>query len=101
MISVIDVSKVFGDAPAVRAATFAVPEGQFCTLLGPSGCGKTTLLRMIAGFEMPDSGDILISGRSCIADPPYKRDLAMVFQGYALFPHRTVLANVVFGLAHA
>jgi ABC-type Fe3+/spermidine/putrescine transport system ATPase subunit len=92
------VSKRFDAVDAVRDASFAVAEGEFCTLLGPSGCGKTTLLRMIAGFEPPDSGDVRIAGRSCLDLPPHRRDIAMVFQGYALFPHRTVLANVMFGL---
>ena len=98
MVEIAGVSKSFDGTPAVQGVSFSVMEGQFCTLLGPSGCGKTTLLRMIAGFEAPDTGDIRIAGISCVNAPPYRRDLAMVFQGYALFPHRTVLANVTFGL---
>ncbi|HMK67505.1 MAG TPA: ABC transporter ATP-binding protein [Stellaceae bacterium] len=92
------VTKRFGRTAAVDDVSFSVNRGEFCTLLGPSGCGKTTLLRLIAGFEFPDAGDVLIDGRSCLALPPYRRNLAMVFQGYALFPHRTVLQNVMFGL---
>jgi len=98
MVNISGVSKSFGNTPAVRDVSFSVEESQFCTLLGPSGCGKTTLLRMIAGLESPDAGDIHIAGASCVGIPAYRRDLAMVFQGYALFPHRTVLANVMFGL---
>jgi ABC-type Fe3+/spermidine/putrescine transport system ATPase subunit len=92
------VTKRFGRIVAVDDVSFAVERGEFCTLLGPSGCGKTTLLRMIAGFEFPDTGDVLVDGRSCLTLPPHRRNLAMVFQGYALFPHRTVLQNVLFGL---
>ncbi|MBI1774119.1 MAG: ABC transporter ATP-binding protein [Proteobacteria bacterium] len=98
MVDCVGVSKQFDEIIALQDASFAVGEGEFCTLLGPSGCGKTTMLRMIAGFEMPDSGDIHIAGKSCLDEPAHRRGLAMVFQGYALFPHRTVLANVMFGL---
>ncbi len=92
------VTKRFGRTLAVDDVSFAVERGEFCTLLGPSGCGKTTLLRTIAGFEFPDAGDVRIAGRSCLDQPVHRRNLAMVFQGYALFPHRTVLQNVMFGL---
>ena len=92
------VTKRFGRTVAVDDVSFAVERGEFCTLLGPSGCGKTTLLRTIAGFEFPDAGDVRIAGRSCLDQPAHRRNLAMVFQGYALFPHRTVLQNVMFGL---
>jgi ABC-type Fe3+/spermidine/putrescine transport system ATPase subunit len=98
MVSCVGVSKRFGDVVALDDASFDIGESEFCTLLGPSGCGKTTMLRMVAGFEMPDAGDIRIAGRSCLDQPAHRRGLAMVFQGYALFPHRTVLANVAFGL---
>jgi ABC-type Fe3+/spermidine/putrescine transport system ATPase subunit len=98
MVECAAVSKRFDQVQAVAEVSFAVAEGEFCTLLGPSGCGKTTMLRMIAGLEMPDSGDIRIAGQSCVDQPAHRRDIAMVFQGYALFPHRTVLANVMFGL---
>jgi ABC-type Fe3+/spermidine/putrescine transport system ATPase subunit len=98
IVELIGVSKRFGNMPAVDDVSFSVGRGEFCTLLGPSGCGKTTLLRTIAGFEFPDAGDVRIAGRSCLDLPAHRRNLAMVFQGYALFPHRTVLQNVMFGL---
>ncbi|HWX24865.1 MAG TPA: ABC transporter ATP-binding protein [Vicinamibacteria bacterium] len=78
--------------------SLGVNPGEFLTLLGPSGCGKTTLLRLIAGFEEPDRGEILISGRDVSLLPPYKRPVNTVFQQYALFPHRNVAGNVAFGL---
>jgi spermidine/putrescine transport system ATP-binding protein len=90
--------KAFGDVAAVRDVSLEVRGGEFLTLLGPSGCGKTTLLRMIAGFESPDAGRILISGRDVTALPAYERPVNTVFQQYALFPHRTVAGNVAFGL---
>jgi ABC-type Fe3+/spermidine/putrescine transport system ATPase subunit len=98
IIELAGVSKRFGNTLAVDDVSFTVDRGEFCTLLGPSGCGKTTLLRTIAGFEFPDEGDVRIAGRSCLDMPAHRRNLAMVFQGYALFPHRTVLQNVMFGL---
>ena len=98
IIELAGVSKRFGNTLAVDDVSFSVNRGEFCTLLGPSGCGKTTLLRTIAGFEFPDEGDVRIAGQSCLDLPAYRRNLAMVFQGYALFPHRTVLQNVMFGL---
>src|SRR5260370_19021231 len=73
-------------------------QGQFFSLLGPSGCGKTTTLRMIAGFDMPSMGAIRVDGADITHVPAHKRDMAMVFQNYALFPHRTVAENVAFGL---
>jgi len=90
--------KAFGDVAAVRDVSLEVRGGEFLTLLGPSGCGKTTLLRMIAGFETPDAGRILISGRDVTARAAYERPVNTVFQQYALFPHRTVAGNVAFGL---
>src|SRR6185503_12429979 len=90
--------KAFGDVAAVRDVSLEVRGGEFLTLLGPSGCGKTTLLRMIAGFESPDTGRILISGRDVTARPAHQRPVNTVFQQYALFPHRTVAGNVAFGL---
>jgi len=90
--------KAFGDVLAVRDVSLDVRAGEFLTLLGPSGCGKTTLLRMIAGFESPDAGQVLISGRDVTALPAYERPVNTVFQHYALFPHRTVGGNVAFGL---
>jgi iron(III) transport system ATP-binding protein len=83
---------------AVQDLSLTIEDGSFCTLLGPSGCGKTTLLRMIAGFEEPSSGDVLHNGRSILAVPPYRRGFPMVFQSYALFPHLTVRDNVMYGL---
>jgi putative spermidine/putrescine transport system ATP-binding protein len=91
------VTKRFGETPAVNDISFDVPRGSFATLLGPSGCGKTTTLRMIAGFYDPDQGDILLDGRRINDLPAHRRGTAMVFQDYALFPHRTVRANVGFG----
>ncbi|MFC0407395.1 ABC transporter ATP-binding protein [Roseomonas elaeocarpi] len=84
--------------PAVEGISATVAPGEFFSLLGPSGCGKTTTLRMIAGFEAPDAGQILLDGRDITALPPERRGMGMVFQNYALFPHRTVAENVGFGL---
>jgi spermidine/putrescine transport system ATP-binding protein len=95
------VSKGFGGAFALRDVTLEARPGEFLTLLGPSGCGKTTLLRLIAGFEVPAAGRVLISGRDATADPPYQRPVNTVFQHYALFPHRSVAGNVAFGLQMA
>src|SRR5215469_10972239 len=92
------VTKRFGSLTAVNAVTLRVHKGEFLSLLGPSGCGKTTSLRLIAGFEQPDEGEILIGGRDAAAAPPYKRDVNTVFQHYALFPHMSVLDNVAYGL---
>ena len=92
------VGKRYGDAVAVREVSFIIPAGELCTLLGPSGCGKTTTLRMIAGLEYPTSGRVLIGGRDVSGLPPAERDVSMVFQSYALFPHLDVLSNVRYGL---
>jgi ABC-type Fe3+/spermidine/putrescine transport system ATPase subunit len=92
------VTKRFGSVAAVDAVTFAIPRGSFVTLLGPSGCGKTTTLRLLAGFYTPDAGTITIEGRVVNELPPHKRDTAMVFQDYALFPHMSVRENVAYGL---
>lgn len=83
---------------AVDNVTVEIGSGEFVTLLGPSGCGKTTILRMVAGFELPTAGDIILAGQPINHLPPEKRDTAMVFQSYALFPHYTVFDNVAFGL---
>jgi spermidine/putrescine transport system ATP-binding protein len=93
--------KAFGGVEAVRDVTLEARPGEFLTLLGPSGCGKTTLLRLVAGFEAPDAGAVLISGRDYTREPPYRRPVNTVFQHYALFPHRTVAGNVAFGLEMA
>ena len=82
----------------VRDLSFSAEKGEFLTLLGPSGCGKTTILRSIAGFASPTSGKILVDGRDIVALPPHRRNIGMVFQSYALFPHLTVHENVAFGL---
>ena len=92
------VVKRYGTATAVDGVSLRVEPGEFISLLGPSGCGKTTTLRMIAGFEHPDAGDIRISGKSVLGVQPYSRDVNTVFQAYALFPHMTVTENVAYGL---
>jgi spermidine/putrescine transport system ATP-binding protein len=92
-----DVLKRFGDVTAVNRVSFTIPGGQFFSMLGPSGCGKTTTLRMIAGFETPDAGRILLEGRDVSFVQPAKRNVNMVFQAYGLFPHMTVAENISFG----
>lgn len=92
------VTKVFDGATAVDRVTLDVAEGEFVTLLGPSGCGKSTLLRMMAGFETPTSGRILMRGRDMSKDAAYEREIGLVFQNLALFPHMNVYDNVAFGL---
>jgi spermidine/putrescine ABC transporter ATP-binding subunit len=92
------VEKRFGEHAAVRGINLLVRPGEFVTLLGPSGCGKTTCLRMVAGFIAPTSGRIVMGGQDITALPPYRRNTGMVFQSYALFPHRTVADNIAFGL---
>src|SRR5215831_5575168 len=92
------VAKMYGPVHAVNDVSLDVHEGEFLTLLGPSGSGKTTMLMLIAGFEHPSSGEILIRGASVVAQPPHRRDIGMVFQSYALFPHMTVFDNVAFPL---
>ena len=91
-------SKAFGDVEAVRGVDLSVSRGEFLTLLGPSGCGKTTTLRMVAGFEAPTSGNILLHGNDITNEPPNSRPINTVFQHYALFPHLSVEENVAFGL---
>jgi spermidine/putrescine transport system ATP-binding protein len=91
------VSKSFGSVTAVRNVSLGVRKGEFFSLLGPSGCGKTTLLRMLAGFEAPDSGRILVDGQDISTLPPNRRRVNTIFQSYALFPHLTVRENVAFG----
>ncbi len=97
-VSLEDVVKRFGDVAAVDGVTLAVAPGEFFSLLGPSGSGKTTCLRMIAGFEQPTSGRILLGGRDVSGLPPFEREVNTVFQDYALFPHMTVAQNVGYGL---
>src|SRR3954465_10402746 len=98
LIRIEDVSKHFGRTKAVDAVSLAIDRGEFFALLGPSGCGKTTLLRLIAGFETPDAGRIVIDGTDMSAVPPWHRPVNTVFQSYALFPHMTVGGNIAFGL---
>jgi spermidine/putrescine ABC transporter ATP-binding subunit len=93
-----NIGKRYGDLWAVRHVNLEIAKGEFYTLLGPSGCGKTTLLRTIAGFVMPEEGAVFLDGEPVTHVPPWKRDLGMVFQNYALWPHMTVFDNVAFGL---
>jgi spermidine/putrescine transport system ATP-binding protein len=97
-VELIDVTKRFGDVVAVDRMTLDIPRSSFTSLLGPSGCGKTTTLRMIAGFEQPTEGEILLAGRPIAGVPPYQRNVNTVFQHYALFPHMNVAQNVGYGL---
>ena len=92
------VSRRFGAFTAVDQLSLDVFQGEFFALLGPSGCGKTTLLRLIAGFEQPSSGRIILDGVDLAPVPPHRRPVNMMFQSYALFPHLTVEANIAFGL---
>jgi len=93
-----DIEKSFGGTPVVRGLSMSVERGEFVSLLGGSGCGKTTTLRMIAGFESPSGGRILLEGKDLSRVPPSRRNLGMVFQNYALFPNMTVRRNIAFGL---
>jgi ABC-type Fe3+/spermidine/putrescine transport system ATPase subunit len=92
------IGKRYGDVWAARGVDLTIGRGEFFTLLGPSGCGKTTLLRIIAGFVAPDEGIVVLDGAPVNSVPPWERDLGMVFQSYALWPHMTVFENVAFGL---
>jgi putative spermidine/putrescine transport system ATP-binding protein len=97
-VAVVGVTKRFDETTAVKDLSLTIPHGSYCCLLGPSGCGKTTILRMIAGHERPTTGDIRIGGQSVFGLPQIQRGTAMMFQSYALFPHRSVLDNVAFAL---
>ncbi len=101
-VRVVAVQKVFdssrGRHEALKSIDLAIMDGEFLTILGPSGCGKTTLLRVLAGFEHPTQGDVLLDGKRLTGVPPNKRPMAMVFQSYALFPHLTVFENIAYGL---
>jgi len=97
-VELVGLIKRFGDVTAVDGIDLEITPGEFFSLLGPSGCGKTTTLRMIAGFERPDEGRILLDGRDVAMTPPHKRNVNTVFQSYALFPHLLVRDNVAFGL---
>jgi putative spermidine/putrescine transport system ATP-binding protein len=98
LVTLVNVRKTYGRVVALTDISLEVAEGEFVTLLGPSGSGKTTTLMLIAGFERPSRGEILIRGASVVARPPEQRDIGMVFQSYALFPHMTVFENVAFPL---
>jgi len=93
-----NVTKRFGEFAAVDDISLSIYEREFFALLGPSGCGKTTMMRMVAGFEEPSAGDVMLDGKNLAGVPPYRRPSNMMFQSYALFPHMTVEANVAFGL---
>lgn len=97
-VQLLNINKKFGDFVAVKEINLTINDGEFFSLLGPSGCGKTTILRMMAGFYLPSSGKILFNDKDVSSLPPNKRNTAMVFQNYALFPHMTVFDNVAFGL---
>jgi spermidine/putrescine transport system ATP-binding protein len=101
LLEIQNVSRRFGDFTAVDQVSVAIEAGEFFTLLGPSGCGKTTLLRMIAGFDLPDGGRILLNGEDLADRPPEQRPVRTVFQSYALFPHMTVEGNIAFPLQMA
>ncbi len=98
IIELIGVNKYFGEAHVLRDISFYIRQNEFITLLGPSGCGKSTTLRILAGFEQANSGQVLFEGRDLLAIPPYERHLNTVFQRYALFPHLNVFDNIAFGL---
>jgi len=98
MLEIRNLRKTYGTVVAVNDVSLAINKAEFFCLLGPSGCGKTTILRLIAGFEKPTGGSILLDGRDISRIPPYKRDVNMVFQNYALFPHLTVFDNIAYGL---
>src|SRR5258708_5276298 len=92
------VTKRFGDTVALRDASLKIQRGEFMTLLGPSGCGKTTLLNLVAGFLSADAGELFIEGALVTDVPTSERDIGMISQNYALFPHMTVAANIAYGL---
>ena len=97
-VSLVNLGKKFGQTQALGGVSLTIPDGAFVVLLGPTGAGKTTTLRLIAGLEKPDTGDIRIEGQSVLADTPAQRDVAMVFQQYSLYPHLTVRDNLAFPL---
>jgi multiple sugar transport system ATP-binding protein len=97
-VETINLKKHFGEVKAVDGVDLAIHEGEFFVILGPSGCGKTTLMRMIAGLETPTEGDVVIGGQRVTELPPRMREVAMVFQSYALYPHMSVFDNIGFPL---
>lgn len=98
VVELVGLTKTYNREPAVSQVNLKIASGEFFSLLGPSGCGKTTTLRMVAGFVAPDEGRILIDGDDIVDRPPEKRDLGIVFQNYAIFPHMSVADNIAFGL---
>ncbi len=98
MLTLKNITRAFDEQPVLRSVNLEVADGEIMCLLGPSGCGKTTLLRIVAGLESVDSGDVRIAGRSILDQPVHKRDFGLMFQDFALFPHMNVLQNVEFGL---
>lgn len=98
LVEIKQLSKSYGDVVALDEVSLSINENEFFALLGPSGCGKTTLLRVLAGFEEPDSGAVLLSGKDLLPLPPHKRPINLMFQSYALFPHLSVERNVAYGL---
>src|SRR5688572_11305539 len=97
-VDLVNLRKLYGGVVALDTLTLSVKQGEFVTLLGPSGSGKTTTLMMIAGFEDPSAGDILVNGEPVVSRPPHRRNIGVVFQSYALFPHMTVAGNVGYPL---
>jgi multiple sugar transport system ATP-binding protein len=100
-ITLKNVSKSFGSSSVISDVSLEISNGEFVVFVGPSGCGKSTLLRLIAGLEDPTSGKILIDGRDVTAQAPARRELSMVFQSYALYPHMSVYGNIAFPLKMA
>ena len=98
LIDIVDITKSYGDSVILDQLNLYIRENEFLTLLGPSGCGKTTLLRILGGFETPDSGKIIFDGKNINDIPPNRRQLNTVFQKYALFSHMTIADNIAFGL---
>ena len=98
MVQIEGLKKAFGPTVVLNGVSLTLHAGELVTLLGPSGCGKTTLLRAIAGFDRPDEGDIQVRGKSVLHHPPHERNVGMVFQSYAIFPHLSVAENVAYGL---
>lgn len=98
LIDLQNLKKEFDGTPVLRGISLSIKRREFVTLLGPSGCGKTTTLRIIGGFEQPDSGDVFFDGKRLNDVPPYQREINTVFQRYALFPHLNVAENIAFGL---
>jgi ABC-type Fe3+/spermidine/putrescine transport system ATPase subunit len=98
LVSISDVSRSFGSVQALKHVSLDIYENEFFALLGPSGCGKTTLLRILAGFEEPDSGSVTLGGEDLVRIPAHRRPVNLMFQSYALFPHMSVEKNVAYGL---